>query len=57
MPTASLFGMMAAQYLFKVGYEVVCTPLTYLIVGRVKRAERIDTFDRGVVYNPFKLAK
>jgi len=55
MPGPALLQMMLAQYLFKVSYEVVCTPLTYLVVGFIKRKEQIDTFDMGVAYNPFRL--
>ena len=55
VPTPVLFQMMLAQYLFKVLYEVVLTPVTYVIVGIVKRREGIDTFDRGVAYNPFRI--
>jgi len=55
VPGPVLLQMMAAQYLFKVAYEVLFTPLTYLVVGNVKRREGIDTFDRGVAYNPFGL--
>jgi hypothetical protein len=47
--------MMIAQYLFKVAYEVVLTPLTYLVVGHIKKREGIDAFDFGVAYNPFSL--
>jgi hypothetical protein len=50
-----LFQMMIAQYLFKVAYEVLLTPLTYYVVSAVKRAEGVNVFDVGVVYNPFKL--
>jgi hypothetical protein len=49
-----LFGMMLAQYLFKVAYEVVLTPVTYRVVRAVKRREGMDTFDTGVAYNPFR---
>jgi queuosine precursor transporter len=55
VPGPVLLQMMIAQYLFKVGYEVVLTPVTYLVVGAVKRREGIDTFDKGVAYNPFRL--
>ncbi len=55
MPGPALLQMMLAQYLFKVSYEVVCTPLTYLVVRFIKRKEQIDTFDMGVAYNPFRL--
>lgn len=55
MPAGTLVGMMIAQYLFKVLYEAICTPLTYAVVGSIKKREGIDTFDTGVVYNPFAL--
>jgi len=47
--------MMLYQYLFKVTFEVVATPLTYGVVGWLKRTEQIDAFDEGISYNPFKL--
>ncbi|HHW60800.1 MAG TPA: queuosine precursor transporter [Syntrophomonadaceae bacterium] len=49
------FSMVLAQYLWKVGYEVLATPLTYLFVGWLKKKEGIDTFDKDVSYNPFQL--
>lgn len=55
VPVAVLIGMVVAQYLWKVGYEVVATPLTYLVVGWIKRQEGIDTFDYKANYNPFSL--
>jgi uncharacterized integral membrane protein (TIGR00697 family) len=55
VPGAVLAQMMLAQYLFKVAYEVVLTPVTYAVVGAIKRREGVDTFDKGVVYNPFRL--
>ena len=39
-------------WLFKVGFEVAATPVTYLVVNTLKRIEGIDTYDRGVVFNP-----
>lgn len=55
LPAAVLFKMMLAQYIWKVGYEIVLTPLTYLLVGWLKVKEGIDTFDQGIDYNPFRL--
>jgi uncharacterized integral membrane protein (TIGR00697 family) len=52
---AVLTGMIIAQYVWKVSYEVVATPLTYLAVGWVKRCEKLDTFDVKANYNPFCL--
>jgi queuosine precursor transporter len=42
VPLEILPGMIAAQALFKIGYEVLATPLTYAVVGLVKRHEGID---------------
>lgn len=39
IPTAVLPGMIVAQWLFKSGYEALATPLTYVVVNAVKRAE------------------
>ena len=47
--------LIVSSYLFKVVYEVLATPLTYLVVGWLKRAEGIDAFDRGTNFNPFAL--
>ena len=55
VPVPVLLQIILAQYLFKVGYEVLLTPVTYLVVGAVKRSEGLDTFDKGIAYNPFGL--
>jgi len=44
------------QWLIKVAYEVLATPLTYLVVGYLKRAEGIDVYDRDTRLNPLPLA-
>jgi uncharacterized integral membrane protein (TIGR00697 family) len=44
------------HWLFKTGIEVVATPVTYAIVGWLKRRERIDTFDYQTRYNPFTIS-
>ncbi len=48
----NLLFLILAQYLFKVVYEIAATPLTYLIVFRIKKIEQIDTYDYGEKYNP-----
>jgi len=55
VPNAVLMQMMLYQYLFKVAFEFVATPLTYAVVGWLKRTEGVDTYDHGVSYNPFQL--
>jgi queuosine precursor transporter len=54
IPWPALVGMMGAQYLFKVGFEALCTPLTYGVVNWLKRTEGVDVFDDGIRYNPFR---
>ena len=41
------------QWALKVGWEVVLTPVTYAVVGWLKRAEGLDVFDEGTDFTPF----
>ncbi len=52
MSLKNLFSLMIAQYLFKVAYEAAATPLTYAVVFKLKKVEKIDTYDYGEKYNP-----
>jgi uncharacterized integral membrane protein (TIGR00697 family) len=54
-PVSVIWQIIYSGYLFKVVYEVLATPLTYLIVNALKRAEGIDFFDRSTNFNPFRL--
>lgn len=42
-------------FIFKVAYETLATPLTYAVVGFLKRAEQEDYYDVGTDFNPFHL--
>ncbi len=42
-----------SQWAFKVAYEALATPLTYLVVNALKKAEREDYFDRETNFSPF----
>lgn len=53
VPLAVLGSMMLGQYLWKVGYEAVVTPLTCWLIGRVKQYEGLDVYDNGTKFNPF----
>lgn len=46
--------VMLTQWALKVAWEVVLTPLTYAIVGALKRAEGVDVFDRDTDFTPFR---
>jgi uncharacterized integral membrane protein (TIGR00697 family) len=55
IPNDKLPVVMLAQWVAKVGVEVVFTPVTYKIVGALKRAEREDYYDRDTNFTPFTL--
>jgi uncharacterized integral membrane protein (TIGR00697 family) len=48
-----LAAIILTGYLLKVGYEALATPLTYLVVGWLKRAEQSDAYDTHTNFNPF----
>jgi uncharacterized integral membrane protein (TIGR00697 family) len=54
-PGDKLLAVAVTQYLLKSGWEVVATPLTYRIVGFLKRAEKEDYYDRDTDFTPFSL--
>lgn len=56
-PWSIALGLIVANYIFKVAIEVGFTPLTYVIVNRLKRVENEDYFDRDTDFNPFRLAE
>ena len=51
MDNATLARMILFQYLFKVCYEAIFTPVTYAIVNWLKKKEETDVFDYDVKYN------
>ena len=55
LPPSVFWSLVAFNYGYKLALEVLLTPLTYLVVGRLKRAEGVDHFDRGTNFNPFRL--
>ena len=46
--------VMITNWALKVGWEVVLTPVTYAVVGWLKRHEGVDLFDEGTDFTPFK---
>ncbi|HET7731685.1 MAG TPA: queuosine precursor transporter [Usitatibacter sp.] len=55
IPNEALPMVMLAQFVAKVGVEVLFTPVTYAVVGWLKRAEREDHYDRDTRFTPFSL--
>ncbi len=54
--TSEMVKIVAFNWLFKVSVEVLLTPLTYLIVGALKRAENEDYYDEHTNFSPFSLS-
>jgi uncharacterized integral membrane protein (TIGR00697 family) len=52
-PNDLLITVMINNYLLKTGWEIVVTPVTYVVVGWLKRAENEDYYDRDTDFNPF----
>jgi queuosine precursor transporter len=52
-PWSLFVTLTVTNYLFKCGVEALMTPVTYAIVGALKRAENEDYYDRGTNFNPF----
>lgn len=55
LPAAVLVSAIVSQWLVKVAYETMATPLTYLVVNSLKRAEGVDHFDNNTDFNPLRL--
>jgi len=55
LPDELLIAVVLSNYIFKVGVEVLFTPITYLIVRFLKKGEGIDVYDRGTNFNPFAI--
>ena len=52
-PATAVFNGMLFAWLVKTVYEILATPLTYLVVGWLKRAEQMDIYDAPRSLNPF----
>jgi queuosine precursor transporter len=55
IPDDRLPQIMLVQFVSKVGLEVAFTPLTYAVVGWLKRSEQEDYYDTNTDFNPFTL--
>ena len=53
-PRMTLLALIASAYVTKVIYEILATPLTYAVVGWLKRTEHSDAFDAHSSFNPFR---
>ena len=52
-PVSALGEVMLSQFILKVSWEVLLTPVTYAVVGWLKRKEGVDVYDIGTNFTPF----
>jgi uncharacterized integral membrane protein (TIGR00697 family) len=55
VPAPVLREIVWHNWVLKVAYETLATPVTYVIVGRLKAAEGVDVYDRGTNWSPIAL--
>jgi len=52
-PISALGEVMISQFILKVSWEVLLTPVTYAVVGWLKHKEGVDVYDVGTNFTPF----
>ena len=52
--TANVLTVMVTNWALKVAWEALLTPVTYAVVGFLKRREGVDVFDEGTSFTPFR---
>lgn len=55
LPVSLLITVIISNYIFKVGFEVIFTPVTYRVIHFLKKKEEVDVYDYGTNFNPFTL--
>ncbi len=57
MPNDILLSTIVTQWLIKCVYEAAATPLTYAVVGFLKKREGLDVYDFGTRFSPLIFGK
>ncbi len=52
--TSQVVTVMVTNWLLKVSWEAALTPVTYTVVGFLKRREGMDLYDEGTDFTPFR---
>jgi len=53
--TTQVITVMITNYILKVLWEAFLTPVTYQVVGALKRAEGVDVYDEQTDFTPFSV--
>jgi queuosine precursor transporter len=56
-PVEQLWQVVVSQWLIKTAWEALLTPVTYLVVGFLKRREGVEVFDTDTDFSPFAKAR
>jgi uncharacterized integral membrane protein (TIGR00697 family) len=51
-PAGVLQDMIVTNWVLKTAYETIATPVTYIVVNKLKQVEGIDVYDRGTDFRP-----
>jgi queuosine precursor transporter len=57
IPASAMLVAVVTQWLVKSLYETLATPLTYIVVNRLKRVESLDVYDRDTSFNPLLVGR
>src|SRR3546814_13343434 len=52
-PPEQLWQVVLSQWFIKTMWEALLTPVTYLVVGPLKRSEGVDLYDTDTAFSPF----
>jgi uncharacterized integral membrane protein (TIGR00697 family) len=55
--TQAVITLAITQWVIKTSWEVLLTPVTYLVVGFLKRREGVEVFDTDTDFSPFAKAR
>jgi uncharacterized integral membrane protein (TIGR00697 family) len=56
-PVEQLWQVVLSQWAIKTAWEALLTPVTYAVVGFLKRREGVEVFDTGTDFSPFAKAR
>ena len=52
-----VLSVMIVNYMLKVAWEALLTPVTYRIIGTLKRREGKEVYDRDTDFTPFTIKR
>lgn len=55
LPSSILWWSIFSAWIIKVMVEIIFTPITYMVINKIKHVESEDHFDYKTNFNPFKL--